>query len=106
MSGIADTKIIDLVTASRNGDAELIIVEDSKVTSDYANSLLAKINSYISFLKGGQFQKMYPELANKPVRIVLMSSFQPDEKSVQGFAQINSTLDKQYDIGFEFRLMK
>ena len=107
MAGIRDTNAIDLVVRSKDGDADLVIVEENEWSGseEQIEFLKKKINSYIFFFKEGQLGEMHPELKNRPTSIILMSSSELDPKTKKFLLESREILASQ-NLGLEFRPMK
>ena len=107
MAGIQDTNTVDLVGQNKEGNVELIIVEENPWTGskEQLDFLLKKVNSYIQFFIGGQFKDMYPQLLGKPTSIHIMSSYDLDSETVRFFEDVKENINAKYHIGLTFKLM-
>lgn len=106
MAGIQDEYKIDLVAKSKEGHAEIIIVEENpwSGSEEQITLLRSKVSSYLKFISSGQLYEMYPELRDKPTTILLMSDSELDSNTKIVFDEIEESLRK-FNINLRFRLM-
>lgn len=79
-----DPSKVDLVSEAADGTVELVIVVDSPWTGSDAQltSLQEKVHSYVSFAVDGGLAESYPEVADRPWRILIQSLCgKPDERT-------------------------
>ncbi len=87
--GVEHADVIDLIMHDAETDeAVLIMVEKRPWEGDQQQllQLQEKFNAYLSFALDGEMRDTYPELAKKPLRVQLESSYMPDEAAL-GFLQ-------------------
>jgi hypothetical protein len=65
--------------------------------------LEAKIQNYFSFIKDGQFAKMYPAYVGKPIEMKLFCLVLPDEETGRFIESVRSNLIEH---GIEFVVSK
>lgn len=108
MPGIIDTSKIDLITRTKEGTAELVIIEEGewKGNEEQTKLFLEKMKTYLTYLRGGQFQEMYPDLASKPATIKVVSSYKFDSITKQLFDRVAEDIKSKHQISLLFHLMK
>lgn len=108
MPGIHDTKKIDLIAKTKEGSADLIIVEENPWTGDEKQIavFLEKVNTYLTFALGSQFKEMYPDLAKKPAKIRVMGFHEFDGITKKMFDHLKDDLKTRYSIEIVFQLME
>lgn len=79
MAGVEDASTIDLVAESPEGVATLFMVETRPWGNDLiqAQQLAAKVNTYYSYVAGGQLASEFPHLADRDVEIRLECPYPP-----------------------------
>ena len=79
MTNISDTQTIDLVAIDKTGRFELIMIEDRKwgAATEQAGQLLAKVNTYLWYIKTGRLVADYPEAVGTAVSVRLYCAEEP-----------------------------
>lgn len=108
MPGIRDTKKIDLIARAKDGSAILVIVEDGpwEAKEENLRFLVEKLNTYVGYVKDGQFKEMYPHMAEKSVVIQINSFHEFDSVTKQIFEQLVNDMREKFSITLRFELMK
>lgn len=108
MPGIRDTKKIDLITRAKDGGAVLVITEDGtwEAKEENIRFLVEKLNTYVGYIKDGQFKEMYPAMAEKSVIIQVSSFHEFDPVTKQIFEQLANDMREKFSITLKFELMK
>lgn len=108
MSGINDTTKIDFITRTKEGQVELVIVEENPWTGEeeQLTMFLKKINTYLAYALGAQFKEMYHDLAEKMVIIRLLCLHEFDGITKKMFDHLKNDLKSRYSIEIVFQLME
>ncbi len=107
MPGITDTNKIDLIARTKDGRAELVIVEEHPWTGteERLKMFLEKIKTYVAYALGDQFKEMYPDLAQKIVTIKIMMFHEFDPITKKLFDALSEDINKKYQIVIESKIM-
>lgn len=77
---VDDPKVIDFVATTKDGEVELVMVEGRPWdgSPERLFELQEKVDTYLGFALYGELQEKYPDLTDRPKKIVLMTSQAPD----------------------------
>ena len=96
--GVEFAEVIDLLTHDpRSGKVELVMFEARPWDGgeEQLFQLQEKLNAYISFALDGEMADSYPELANKPLSVVLRCLEMPPGEAVDFLAKVREQLALQ-----------
>lgn len=108
MPGISDTAKIDLITRTKDGRAELVIIEENpwNGTEEHVKLFLEKMKTYINFTLGGQFRQLYPELAKNTITIKVAALYELDAITKKLFDQMVVDFKERHGLLLIFSLVK
>lgn len=99
MPGVANPKVIDLVSVSTDGSTCCLhIVEtDTWVDRPDPRQLNEKLLNYVAFALDGQLVATHPEVATLPIRVVIDAYFELTPAAAADLEAFKRSLS-QYDI--------
>jgi len=96
--GVEFAEVIDLLTQdSQSGKVELVMFEGRPWDGgeEQLFQLQEKLNAYFSFALDGEMADSYPELANRPLSVVLRCLEMPPSEAVEFLAKVREQVALQ-----------
>jgi hypothetical protein len=94
-SGVQNPQVIDFVTQDHAAGEFVLIMFETRPwtgTTEQMDELQKKVNNYLYFVLGGQFEKHYPQALDKPLRLQLDCHNTPDEKTQEFLDEVRKKL--------------
>jgi len=105
--GVEHAAVIDLMTHDAHSDeVELVMFEPRAWAGGEAQlfELQEKMNAYLSFALDGEFAETYPQLVEKPLRVVLHCQTEPPPAAVEFLAAVREQIALQgIDLAVRYR---
>ena len=102
---IEDEYGIDRITESLDGrTASLVMVEERQFTDsdEQIEQLVAKINTYVAYIQTGQLYSDFPQLAGRPLDVVLVCLEEPEGQRYRELLNLAAGLFDKH--GAHFRI--
>ena len=102
MSGVQNTKVVDVVTHDPKTDEYALIMVETRAwdgSDERLQQISEKVENYVSFALYGQMTKLYPESLGKRIRLQLDCESSPDSKTARFLEGIRKRLEEK---GFRF----
>lgn len=105
-SGLEQPDVVDRIVEEGDGSISLVIKETRPWDGGAAqvDQLVAKVNSYVTFVADGQLVEHVPDAEGRPVRIVLYAFFVPAGEVVEALGTIRAALAEK-GLGLEVRIV-
>lgn len=100
-SSLEQPDVVDYVVEEADGGITLRMTETRSWDGGAAqvDQLMAKLNSYVAFIRSGELDAEFPVAAGRPVRIVLQSWHMPQNEVTEALPTIRDGLAA---LGIEF----
>lgn len=102
--GVEFAEVIDLLTHDSKSDRVQLVMFEPRPWDGGEEQLFQlqeKLNTYMSFALDGEMADSYPELANKPLSVVLRCLEMPSSAAVEFLAKVREQIALQ---GIEFEV--
>lgn len=102
--GIQQTQVIDIVAVDdETGEVFLTIIDSlewSDTSTEHLVLLQEKLNTYLSFVEGGQILRDFPAAAGRPIRFDIAFQYPPLGEGILFLAKAKEIVE---EAGFSFR---
>jgi hypothetical protein len=96
--GVEFAGVIDLLTHESHSDRVQLVMFEPRPWDGGEEQLFQlqeKLNAYLSFMLDGEMTGAYPELANKPLSVVLRCLEMPSSEAVEFLAKVREQIALQ-----------